>query len=83
VVLPEIKESYRSTKNTVTYNEISSKVIEGDILDRNGNLIMGNASEGTGSFAYEPEAYSYAWHPSLEEYLHGKACKLRMNMHAS
>ncbi len=61
VVLPEIKESYRSTKNTVTYNEISSKVIEGDILDRNGNLIMGNASEGTGSFAYEPEAYSYAW----------------------
>lgn len=61
VVMPEIRETSRSTKNTITYNEIRNKVVEGDIFDRNGNLIMGNASEGVAAFAYEPEAYSYAW----------------------
>ncbi len=61
LVSPILSTSKQATKNTITYDAISSYVIEGDILDRNGNTIMGNASSGTGSYASYPENESYAY----------------------
>jgi len=48
-------------KNTVKYEAIQNYVVEGDIVDANGNVILGNASPGTGATAASPQNYSYAW----------------------
>lgn len=61
VILPITSDSYSATKSTVTYDEISSYVVEGDILDRRGNMILGNAAPGTGAYANAPENRSYAY----------------------
>lgn len=61
VLLPIVNASYSAEKSTVTYNAIKNYVVEGDILDKNGNLIMGNASPGESAFAASPENYSYAY----------------------
>ncbi|MDY3930417.1 MAG: penicillin-binding transpeptidase domain-containing protein [Erysipelotrichaceae bacterium] len=61
VVMPYVNDTYKATKNQITYQEISSYVKEGDILDRNGSLIFGNAEAGEGGTASDPENYSYAW----------------------
>ena len=61
VILPMTNTSYAATKSTVTYDEIKSYVVEGDILDRRGNMIMGNATPGSGAFANAPENRSYAY----------------------
>ena len=61
LILPIVSEDYKAEKSTVTYQAIKDKVIEGDILDKDGNLIMGNASPGEPATASEPENYSYAY----------------------
>lgn len=61
LVLPLVSADYKAEKATVTYEAIKDKVVEGDILDRNGNLILGNASPGEPATASEPENYSYAY----------------------
>ena len=61
VILPMTNTSYAATKSTVTYDEIKSYVVEGDILDRHGNMILGNAAPGTGAYANAPENRSYAY----------------------
>lgn len=61
LVTPVFSTSAQGTKNTITYGAISNYVIEGDILDRNGNVVMGNASNGVGSYASYPENESYAY----------------------
>lgn len=61
LISPLFSASKQATKNTITYDAISSYVVEGDILDRNGNTIMGNATSGSGSYASYPENESYAY----------------------
>lgn len=60
-LFPYIRQEDKATRNAVTYNTIKDNVIEGDIIDRNGNLIMGNASPGSRATAAYPENYSYAY----------------------
>ena len=61
LILPIVSENSRAEKATVTYEAIKDKVVEGDILDRNGNLVMGNASPGKSAVAQSPQNYSYAY----------------------
>lgn len=61
LISPYFSSQKRGTKNTIIYNTIKDTVIEGDIIDRNDSLIMGNASSGTGSYADYPENESYAY----------------------
>lgn len=61
LVLAAFSEQYHGTKNTITYEEISGRMIEGDILDRDGALILGNAAGGVPASAEYPKNYSYAW----------------------
>lgn len=61
VVNPYILPSSAATKNAVLYDAIKDYVIEGDIIDRNSNVILGNASAGSSATAQSPMNYSYAW----------------------
>lgn len=61
LILPHTDAEYESLRNTIVYDEISSYAAEGDILDRNGNVVFGNASSGTAAYADEPENRSYAY----------------------
>lgn len=61
VINPYTVPSSAATRNTVIYNAISDYAIEGDIVDRNSNVIIGNASAGTSATAQSPMNYSYAW----------------------
>lgn len=61
LVSPIFSSKKQGTKNTITYEAISSYVIEGDIVDRNGNIVMGNASSGVSAVASVPENESYAY----------------------
>ncbi len=61
LVSPILSKDKRATKNTITYDAIKNYVIEGDIIDRNSNIIMGNATSGTSSYASYPENESYAY----------------------
>ena len=61
IVNPYLLPTSAATKNTVKYEAIQNYVVEGDIVDANGNVILGNASPGTGATAASPENYSYAW----------------------
>lgn len=55
LIMPAINEDYETTRNTIIYDEISSYYTEGDIVDRNGNVIISN------SYAESPLNYSYAY----------------------
>ncbi|MBR4162832.1 MAG: hypothetical protein IKR11_04865 [Solobacterium sp.] len=61
LILATFNESYHGTKNTITYQTIEDSVIEGDFYDRDGALILGNASPGQSAYAEKPKNYSYAW----------------------
>ena len=61
LVTPVFSSNVKGTKNSITYNSIYNYVIEGDILDRNENIIMGNADHGISSTAAYPENESYAY----------------------
>lgn len=61
LVLPRTEETYASLKRGIMYDEVSSYGIEGDYVDRNGTLIFGNASAGTGGTAESPLNESYAY----------------------
>jgi cell division protein FtsI/penicillin-binding protein 2 len=61
VINPYVLSSSAATKNTVVYNAIKDYVVEGDITDNAGNIILGNASAGVSATAASPENYSYAW----------------------
>jgi len=58
---PVISSDSAAVKNNITYQEIDDKVIEGDIIDRSGNIIMGYASAGSSSYANYPENVSYSY----------------------
>lgn len=59
--MPYYDDTYAETKRAISYNEVSTYGIEGDYLDRNGNLIFGNAAAGTGGSAEAPMNESYAY----------------------
>ncbi len=61
VVFPWLRPSYTATKNSVTYEAIRSYAIEGDIRDRNGNIVLGYGEPGSSAYALWPQNYSYAW----------------------
>lgn len=61
VIMPMADDAYAETKRAVSYDEVSAYGIEGDYVDRNGNLIFGNASAGTGGSAESPMNESYAY----------------------
>lgn len=61
LISPIFSSKKQATKNTITYDAISDYVIEGDIVDQNGNIIMGYASSGTPASANSPENESYAY----------------------
>ncbi len=61
LVSPYFSAEKKGTKNSITYNAIKDYVVEGDIIDRNESLIMGNASAGASSYADYPENESYAY----------------------
>lgn len=61
LVNPLLLPSHTATKNTITYDAIKDYVVEGDIFDRNGNIVLGNATPGVAAYATSPENYSYAW----------------------
>lgn len=61
LISPLFSSSKQGTKNTITYEAISSYVVEGDIVDRNGTVVMGNASAGEAATAGYPENESYAY----------------------
>lgn len=58
---PEINNDNKVTKRTITYDAIKDYVVEGDIIDRLGNLIIGDASAGMSATASYPENFSYAY----------------------
>ncbi len=58
---PWLRPDSAATKNAITYESIQGYAIEGDILDRNGTMIMGNGSPGVGISAEYPDNYSFAW----------------------
>lgn len=58
---PSTNPSNRITKRTITYEAIESYMVEGDIIDKSGNLILGNASVGISATASYPENYSYSY----------------------
>lgn len=61
LVGPWLRPDVAATKNAITYEAIEGYAIEGDILDRNGTMIMGGGSEGVGISAAYPDNYSFAW----------------------
>ncbi len=61
VVQPMINNKQNETKNAVTYEAIRASVREGDILDRNCNVILGYASPGEAAYATAPQNRSYAY----------------------
>ncbi|MCR5793920.1 MAG: hypothetical protein K6G61_01060 [Solobacterium sp.] len=61
LILASFDPKYRSTKNTVTYTAIRDRVVEGNILDKDGAYIMGGSYAGMPSYAEYPLNYSYAW----------------------
>lgn len=61
VVNPLILSSSAATRNTVIYDAIKGYAIEGDILDQNETLIMGNGTAGGSAVSAYPLNYSYAW----------------------
>lgn len=61
LILASFDPKYRSTKNTVTYTAIRDRVIEGNILDKDGAYIMGGTYAGMPAYAEYPLNYSYAW----------------------
>lgn len=61
IVNPYLLPSSVGTRNTIMYDAIKDYVVEGDIVDSSGNLIIGNASPGTSAYAASPMDYSYAW----------------------
>ena len=61
IINPMFDDDAKATKNTITYETISSYAIEGDIKDRNGNVVLGSSAPGIGASASYPENYSYAW----------------------
>lgn len=61
LILPHTDPSYTALRNTIIFDEISSYAIEGDILDRSGNVILGNASPGVAAYADAPQNRSYAY----------------------
>ena len=61
LLLATFDDGYHGTKNTITYQTIEDFVVEGDIYDRDGALILGNASPGVSAYAENPKNYSYAW----------------------
>lgn len=58
---PMVDSSKNATKRTITYEAIKGYMIEGDYIDRSGNLILGNASAGIKGTASYPENYSYSY----------------------
>ena len=61
IIRPAVDPDSAATRNTIIYDEISKYAIEGDIVDRNGDMIMGNATPGIGAYANDPENRSYAY----------------------
>ncbi len=61
ILQPMISSTESSKKNAITYEAIQTSVVEGDILDRNGDVILGYATAGESAYANNPENYSYAY----------------------
>lgn len=61
LISPIFSKKQQATKNTITYNTIKNYVVEGDIIDRNESIVMGNASSGSSAYASVPENESYAY----------------------
>ena len=58
---PMMKPDAAATKNAITYEAIENYMIEGEILDRSGSVIMGGGDAGVGISADYPDNYSFAW----------------------
>lgn len=61
LIKPAVDPDSAAVRNTIIYDEISKYAIEGDIIDRNGNTILGYGEPGIGAYANAPENYSYAY----------------------
>jgi cell division protein FtsI/penicillin-binding protein 2 len=61
LISPLFSSKARTERNSITYEAIKDKVVEGDIYDKNGNLILGNASAGVPATASSPDNVAYAY----------------------
>ncbi len=61
LIMPQINAESAGTKSTIIYDTVSTYAVEGDILDRNGEVIMGYAEPGDPAVALYPENYSYSY----------------------
>ena len=61
LINPHINTNANTTKYQIIYDAIKSYAIEGTIVDRDGNTILGNAAAETRATADYPQNLSYAW----------------------
>ncbi|MBF1091492.1 MAG: hypothetical protein HXL51_06940, partial [Solobacterium sp.] len=61
LINPRINTDANKTKYQIIYDAIKSYAIEGTIVDRDENTILGNAAGDTRATADYPQNLSYAW----------------------
>ena len=61
LINPRINTNANKTKYHIIYDAIKSYAVEGTIVDRDGNTILGNAAADTRATADYPQILSYAW----------------------
>ena len=60
LISPRTNANANKTKYQIIYDAIKSYAIEGTIIDRDGNTILGNAAVETRATADYPQNFSYA-----------------------
>ena len=61
IVSPLISPQARGTQNTITYDAVKDYAYEGDIVDKDGAVIMSSYDQYHTAYAYEPECYSFSY----------------------
>lgn len=61
LIRPAADSNARALRNTIIYDAVRNYALEGDIVDRDGALIMGNAAEGIPAYAPAGKNRSYAY----------------------